>query len=266
VGGGPAWDPGVPWASGDCNEATQLIYVVSTAGNLYGFSPPTASFHLLGHLECPAMGWDPLSMAIDRQGRAWVHYWDGGIYRAELRTGQCEATGFSGGDAFHYFGMAFSADPSIPEGERLFIRQAGFYDLGTDPGVRSLGRVDTATLALTVLGEGEGANADLSGTGDGRVYGFVKGDDAAASVIAIDPADGATLDAAPLEGVTIGDAWAFAAWGGELSLFASGADPKDGTIVRRHDPVTGTTTEVDQVGFHVVGAGVSSCAPVDVPR
>lgn len=264
-GGSPAWDPGVPWSAEPCSEATKRIYVVSTAGGLYSYAPDTDTLHELGHLACDVPGFDPLSMAVDRQGRAWVHYWDGSIQLVDLQTGACEPSGFAS-SVFPYFGMAFAADAETPGGDRLFVRQAAFYDAGTDPGVRALGRIDTESLALEVLGTGEGANADLTGTGDGRLFAFVRRPDGAASVIELDPANGASLSDTLLPGVTIGTAWAFASWGGDLWLFSNGLEGQS-TAIRRFDPEAGVVTVVrPELGFSVVGAGVSSCAPIEPPR
>ena len=64
----------------------------------------------------------------------------------------------------------------------------------------------------------------------------------------------------------IGDAWAFAFWGGHFWLFTN-PNMMGSSQVDRYDPSANTTTtEVNSVGFRIVGAGVSTCAPVTPPR
>ena len=260
------WDPAAP-SGGTCSEVTDLIHVVTTAGDLYSFWPPTLQFHKLGHLDCGvgAGGFTPMSMAIDNQGFAHVLYWDGKVYDVDLQTGACEPSGFGGEPgSFYYFGMAYAADPSSPTGETLFVREAVFYDVGADPLVRMLGRLDLDTQTLDVVGSGEGANADLSGTGDGRLFAFVKNEDATASVVELDAKTGAAASVTPLGNVTIGDSWAFAHWGGALWLF-SGQDGQ-GMSVYQYQLATGEATLVATEGFRVIGAGVSTCVPVEPPQ
>jgi hypothetical protein len=270
-GGGGDWN-GHPWESTACSEPTQFVYVVTTGAQLYRFWPPTLSFELVGHLDCPT-NWTPMSMAIDRHATAWVLYMDQIVYRLDLATGNCFESGYNAehviGIPFGYFGMAFTADPSSPDAETLFVREAAFYDLGADPGVRPLGRFDTASTKIATLGVGLGANADLAGTGDGRLFGFEKlvdpdGVDALGTLAEYDTATGARIAVTELPGVTIGNAWAVAAWGGDVYLFSNAYGGT--TRVIRYDPETeGVDVVVDDVGFEVIGAGVSACAPVEPP-
>lgn len=271
-GEGGEWN-GKPWDGTACAEPTQFVYVVTTHSNLYRFWPPTLSFELVGHLDCPTT-WTPMSMAIDRNATAWVLYQDQVVYRVDLANGKCVESGYNAahelGIPFGYFGMAFTADTASPEGETLFVREAAFYDAGSDPGVRRLGRFDTGSATVAPIGEGSGANADLAGTGDGRLFGFEKvpgsdGADATGTLAEYDTATGARIAVTDLAGVTIGAAWAVAAWGGDVYLFSSGNDGK--TRVVRYDPEAETVeVVVPKVGFEVIGAGVSACAPIDPPK
>ena len=84
------------------------------------------------------------------------------------------------------------------------------------------------------------------------------------NVAEIDKSSGAILSQAPQPTVTIGSAWAFAFWGGDFWLFTN---PSGITSqVDRYQPSTGQTTTVKQnVGLSIVGAGVSTCAPIEPP-
>jgi hypothetical protein len=67
-----------------------------------------------------------------------------------------------------------------------------------------------------------------------------------------------------LPSVQIGDAWAFAFWGGDFWLFTSPTGPT--SKVDRYRPSDGTTTTmIPDTGIKIVGAGVSTCAPVVPP-
>jgi hypothetical protein len=269
--GGATW-AGLPWDDAACSEPTQFVYVVTTTSDLYRFWPPTLSFELVGHLDCPT-AWSPLSMAVDRHATAWILYWDQVVYRLDLATGHCIESGYNAEHVipgpFGYFGMAFAADASAVDEETLFVRQVAFFDQGADPGERTLGRFDTGTAAISAVGVGLGGNADLAGTGDGRLHGFEKVSnaqgDGLSRLVEYDPATGARIATTDLDGLTIGDAWAVAAWGGDLWLFSSTYEGS--TRVVRYAPATeALEVVVPDAGFEVIGAGVSSCAPIVPPK
>jgi hypothetical protein len=82
----------------NCSDIS--AYVVTAARNLYAFDPLTAAFTLVGPLVCPipAGSWRPFSMAVDRQGTAYVFWVDsdtqggfGGFYRISTVTAECAA-------------------------------------------------------------------------------------------------------------------------------------------------------------------------------
>ena len=104
--------------------------------------------------------------------------------------------------------------------------------------------------------------AELTGTGDARLYGFFTG--TPVIVAEIDKSNAAILTQAPQPTVNIGSGWAFAFWGGDFWLFT---DPAGfSSQVDRYQPSSGMTTTVKtNVGTTIVGAGVSTCAPVEPP-
>lgn len=263
------------WDGAECGEATQFIYVITTGSQLFRFWPPTASFEYVGNIDCPVtMGdWTPLSMSIDRMGQAWILYWDQVVYRLDLGTGKCLDSGYNPQHEipgpFGYFGMAFTADSASPQGESLFLRQVVFYENGSDPGTRSLGRFDTTNFTVTPIGDGLGGNADLAGTGDGRLFGFEKipsdSGDGQGQLAEYDPTSGARIAVTPLNGLMVGDTWAVAAWGGDIWLFTSLYG--ESTRVVRYQPSSGALdVVVPSAKIRVIGAGVSSCAPISPPK
>jgi hypothetical protein len=262
-----------------CAEGAALVYVVSAAGDLYSFEPEALAFKRIGRLDCPArFGATPNSMAVDRSGTAWLSYTDGTLFKASTRDAHCNATGFRVHQhGFASFGMAFVSTGKDLTDETLFVWGGHLWggrfvpsegdwpegDQGAESDAHGLGlaRVDRKNLRLEPIGRGRGAlgfiRADLTGTGDGRLYGFFA---SRPSVLAeIDVRTGATRDERPLDDITTGDAWAFSAWGGAFWMYW--APRGRSSRVTRMD-ADGTTHDVlVDIGFRIVGAGVSTCAP-----
>ena len=137
--------------------------------------------------------------------------------------------------------------------------------------------IDLSTMTLERFGPFPGAlasrNCELTGTGDGRLFGFFAGsiyDDAAsAAVVGLDPNTEAPTSQWPLPTIDTGSDWAFAFWGGDFYLFT--ADKYDAnnpyTTVSKFSPSDGSLTTIAQnIGFRVVGAGSSTCAPVSITQ
>ena len=247
----------------DCPTGTQLVYVVSEERMLYAFDPTQATFQLIGNVDC-AGGVYANSMAVDRSGNAWINYGDGSLWESSTKSGGCTATTFvPGQQGVALFGMGFSTKTPTSTDETLFI---------DDLGGNGLGFIDLSTMTLSLFGPFPGALAgrscELTGTGDGRLFGFFAGsfyDDAAsAAVVGIDPESEAPTQQWPLATLDTGSDWAFAFWGGDFYLFTadkySESDPY--TTVTRFRPSDGSVTVLAQdIGFRVVGAGSSTCAP-----
>jgi hypothetical protein len=243
------------------------VYVVSQENELYSFTPNTKVFNKVGRLECPTSGLaTPNSMAIDRAGTAWVNYSDGSLFRVSTGDASCVATSFEKNQGgFSKFGMAFATDGEESTSETLYI--SGLESVGT--GGRGLGRIDLGSMKLTMLGQYSGSlsgqGAELTGTGDGKLYGFFTTEPA--TLAEIDKDKGATSGDQPLDGVSTGNAWAFSFWGGDFWFYTSdGVSPSRVTQLK-----TSANDEIDVVledvgGFKIVGAGVSTCAPTTPPK
>jgi hypothetical protein len=74
----------------------------------------------------------------------------------------------------------------------------------------------------------------------------------------------------PLSQVTPPQApmYAFSFWGGDFYFYtATSPSPSTTTTVARYRPSTGKVeTYMTSIGFHIVGAGVSTCAPITAPK
>ncbi len=257
---------------GGCIEGNELIYVVDSDDDLHTFDPRTAQFQRRGRLACPAgAAWrdfgggaaSPFSMAVDRTGHAYVLYTSGELFRVDTQTLACVRTDFTPGDGgFELFGMGFVSDsPGRPE-ETLFIVGGRADDLGA--GV--LARVDLSTLRVVPVGPMPAAEygAELTGNANAELFAYRPGGQSA--VARLNRAQGGESMRWDLpQNREQPTAWAFAHWGGRYFVFittrALGGD--DTARVLRFDPNDGSTvTAADDTGRRVVGAGVSTCAPV----
>lgn len=266
TGSGGAGGGGPP---GDCSEAAKLIYVVGTGYELYSYHPPTKEFKQVGILNCPAGGFStPFSMAVDRQAIAWVLYNDGTIWNVDINDGaKCSPSSYIPNQAgFYTFGMGFVANMPGSTEETIYI---GNYS-GSD-----LGKIDPVALKAMHIGNYSGGNglngaAEITGTGDARLYGFFANANFGTTTVAeIDKTTAAIKSTIDLPQVSIGSGWAFAFWGGAFYLFTapSGTSQVTKLTIDPMNPNAGTTTvEVPSVGFVIVGAGVSTCAPVEPPK
>ena len=259
---GDAADVIVPVKS-DCPDAdATLVYVVTEQTEVLAFNPADASFRTLGHLDCPApnANWEPFSMAVDREGHAYVLYNNiademapGILYRVSLTTLACTTTAYRPGSTagFTTFGMGFSTNLGGPT-EQLYV--------AADDDPPRLGVIDTTTFQLTGVAnlDPRVQRAELTGTGDGRLYGFFQ-PGLTAEVGQIDKTTGALTSVSSLPGVSQGAGWAFGFWGGEFYLFTSPTG--FGSDITRFDPNDGSVTTIAHYSGTIVGAGVSTCAP-----
>lgn len=262
-------------------DGADLIYVVDDAYRLLSFDPRKLGmgdpFTLVGTLSCPASpSWPewgsatatPFSMSVDRNGVAWVLYSSGEIFHVDTKTAACTATSFAKGQAgFKLFGMGFVADSPGANEETLFIA-GGPVDAA---GAGNLGRVDPGTLAVTSIGPLASAeySPELTGTGDAKLYGYYPGS-VSTFIAELDKGTGSrgtSWNMSPL-GSTV-RAWAFAHWGGRFYVFVTTSDLflGDESNVYILDPANGgmTSTALSDIPYIIVGAGVSTCAPVFVP-
>jgi hypothetical protein len=251
----------------DCPDAgATLVYVVTEQQTLYSFDPPTGAFTSLGAFTCPTPGaaWAPFSMAVDHTGTAYVLFSNesesnavGLLYRVDLATLACVPLPYVGSQGpFATFGMGFvgNADGLT---DTLYIASYASSELGT---------LDLSTFLVHDVGSSV-SGAELSGTGDGRLFAFYAIDGGSSSAVGqLDPATGALianddLSSLPQVVQNVGG-WAFGFWGGEFYLFTTNPnDPGQSSILTRFNPADGSQTLVASLPDTVVGAGVSTCAP-----
>jgi hypothetical protein len=234
-------------------EGVTFIYLVTADRVVFAFDPEHGfTFANRGTLPCAPGG--AQSMAVDRTGHAYVESNDFQLFSVSLANlGGCRATPFAN-SGLGRFGMAFSSD-TADSGETLFLTGQAYTD------ANELVSVNLGDFQVTERGVFSNiGDAELTGTGDGRLYAFgVDGPGGASHLAQVDKQTAAILSDMTLP-FQENAAWAFAWWGGAFYFFTSGGGP---SIVRRLDPNTGAVATVANAPGVVVGAGVSTCAPLD---
>jgi hypothetical protein len=245
---------------------------------LYRFAPDKKFFAKIGHLACPTT-MQPNSMAVDRNAVAWVNYVAtdvatgldsaGAVYRVSTLDASCDgAPTVSLPGGWYRIGMGYSTNGAVGSAaETLYV--AG---VGTAAGAgRGLGTLNLASKAIVPLGPFTGSltgvDAELTGTGNGALFGLFTTNPV--TVAQINKATGATTSPVPMNGVPRPLDWAFSFWGGHFYLYTSpGQGLGLGSDVTDYDPATGAIDPayMTAIGFDIVGAGVSTCAPVTAPQ
>jgi len=259
-----------------CAEASKLVYVLSSSFDLLSFTPNTGTFALIGRVDC--MDTTPNSMAVDRSGTAWVNYASGNLFKVSTKDATCEKTTYKKQGGFARFGMAFASDAAGSESETLFIN--GIGDSIISAKGYGLFKVDQQTLKATELGDFSGTlkgqPAELTGRGDGKLFGFFT-TKPNATLAEIDKTTGATSNVQDLDGVSTGEAWAVSSWGGDFWFYTAALGAKSSTVTRLAASGDGALTKLKTNAadiaksnsdgtFKIVGAGVSTCAPLEPPK
>jgi len=251
--------PGGTGGGDGCDDETKgSIYILGQNKEFARFEPETQSLTVMGALQCPGQEFGTtFSMSVDRQGVAWVLFSGGQIYHVDTKTLVCTATPFVPcQSSFCQFGMGFVSDAPGATEETLYI--SGVYN--PSPGL-GLAKLDTKTLTLTPIADYDllaGKGAELTGTGDARLFGYFQ--DTPVRLAEIDKSNAHIVSHDDLIEVPSGTSWAFAFWGGSFYIMS-------GTGIRKYEPMSQITTLINgNVGFNIVGAGVSTCAPVIEPE
>jgi len=247
--------------SNGCSAAAMLVYVVDQNNQLSTFDPATKTFHDLGTLNCPATaGGTPFSMGIDRNATAWVEYSSSELFKVDTTSLACTKTSFHS-STLAQFGMGFSTDTAGGTTDTLFVAGGA----GPTQPTSQLAKLDTTTMVATNVANVTGW-PELTGTGNAELWGFFPSDSTGSGTPRVEKVNKATGAAATtwmlpsLQGMPT--AWAFAFWGGDYWIFLM-KDLEFSTTVYQIDGTNGTLKGMTNTGSRtIVGAGVSTCAPV----
>ncbi len=277
--------PMLPPGTCECAPHTDLILLLSAGGDLLSFDPESLAFETLVPTIMDETG-DPVvmpySIAVSRSGRAWVQrnlapgVLPGTMALCSLdinQGGECEyADGFGlfgwdingttpGTLGLGNYGTAFVTRDEAVEGEPcedLFLHSYRTEDEEGEA-IGDLARMDFDTMRLVELAATDYGRAELTGTGDGRLFAF--GGAAPAKLVEYDKATGAPIETVALDGLELTNAWAVAFWGGDFYFF-TGSDTTPGVSkVSRYDYDGDLSLEVivDATPTPIVGAGTSTC-------
>ena len=240
--------------SPDCPETVQQIYLLDSSANLYRFHPPSKELQQVATIDCDVGPLaSPYSMAISRDGTAYILYKAlgcVGIYPVSITTGVCgEKTDFAcGTDGFRSFGMGFVTLTSTSTLEDLYIGNAS-----------QLAILDPEDWEVDIMGALKG-NPEFTGNARGELWGFFTTTNPP-QVARLDKNTGRLLDTWKLPSLSsYPSAWAFAFWGGSFYIFYAALMATSTNVYRVEDGVI--EPYMIDTGKRIVGAGVSTCAPV----
>ena len=242
-----------------CPEGSQFIYLVDTSYNLIKFDPGDKSGNYLTtlfHIECPGVSATPRSMAVDRDANAWVLFHDNIIRKINIKTQACtdvkdySPTPWTGG------GMAFSLDQVGGSSETLYTGNSS---------ARRFGVIHSQTFEyddLAYYPSYYDHSPELTGTGLAKLLAFSPGS-SQQYINEIDKSTGEVSKTYTLPGAGgYVSAWAFAHWGGYFFMF----ETVDGSNNIYRFDIVNNKVEPFYIGtpYNVVGAGVSTCAPIEI--
>lgn len=254
------------------------IFVLSDDAEIWKYVPDTqnpqnpGTFSKIGNLDCGG-NTNTFSMAVDRNGFAWVMFGPAGpnagdIWKADLtNNAACSDPGYAPGQqGVELFGMAFVSNSEFDACDKLYGNTYdGMGPFSEGPNAGTFLTVDPDTLVLSTIGPTNYNGAELTGTGDGRAFMFAG---VPAKLIEIDKTNGQVIDTWNL-GLSLTNAFAFAFFGGDFYLFTESDgnpskskvswfdfDDSDGQFA------AGPININNDAPIRIVGAGVSTCAPI----
>jgi hypothetical protein len=240
----------------DCPDAgATLVYLITEENTLLSFYPPTLGFTTIGKIACPGTSSTPFSMGVDRLGTAYSCFGDGHLFEINTADAQCQSTSYAPDqDGFQTFCMGYAGLPD--GGDRLYVVDCN----GGSSSSLGLGWINTTAFTLNVVGplQPTEPSCELTGTADGRLFGFCLNSGSGSQVIQIDPTDAHVIAANNLKVGTPNDGFAFAYWGGDFWIFTT---PGGTSTVTQWDPISLVEKNVATYNGSIVGAGVSTCAP-----
>ena len=247
----PEPEPEDPAPADDCADTSDLVYAIDRGlERLMLYDPATTRFEVLGELDCPSWS-TPASMAVSREGFAYVRYSDNVVYEVDLTDLSCVETDLGLPSGFGSFGMGYATDAAGTWRDRMYVADAD-----------TLGRVDDASWSVQRVG-GMPSQSELTGNARGELWAFLPLERTPA-LVQLDTETGAELDRISLSGfpdLRDLDTFAFASWGGEFTVFVRTYGMGHSTDVYQVGADGRLERTLADVGFDVVGAGVSTCAP-----
>ena len=243
----------VPPPVDDCEETSELLYAVDkNDGGLYLFDPVGGSFELLGIPDCGMFSGTPASMAVARNGIAYVRYSSSTLYAIDVETLECSETQMSV-SSFGKFGMGYATLHGNTWQDELFIANRN-----------TLAKLNTTTFQVENIGPLP-SQSELTGNALGELWGVFPLE-TPAQIMELDRSSGQ-----PQRSITLTfmpspmniDTFAFATWGGDFYVFLRLYGMGESTRVYRVSTTGFTEVLSNETGRNIVGVGVSTCAPTE---
>jgi len=256
----------------DCAPGTDVIYVLSDDAELWSYDPLTNSFAFVGGFQCNFEA-GTFSMGVDRNGIAWVMFQSGDLYTLDVNNPNiCVDPGYvPGGNGFQLFGMAFVSESVDNPCDRLYGNTySGGFGFQEGPNFGTLGSLDPDTLTMSAIGFTDYDGAELTGTGDGRLFEFAGVNPA--KLVELDKTDASVIDILPLGSLELTNAFAFAFFGGDFYMFTENDSlvASQVTHLDYDDDDMSGMQELEVIEsdapIRIVGAGVSTCVPIINPQ
>jgi hypothetical protein len=250
----------------DCAENTDLIYVLSDDAELWSFDPSNNQFALVGALNCGNSSlFGTFSMSVSRAGIAWVMFQDDKLYKIDVNQQPltCVDSGWTPTSGFELFGMGFVSNSLVDPCEKLYMHDwSGFGGFSEGANVGTLGAMEPSDLSVEVLGSINYDGGELTGTGDGRLFAFAGANPA--KLVEYDKSDASVIQTTNLTGLNLTNAFAFAHYDGDFFFFTESDSNTTISKVTYYDPDNPGvfSTVVPTAPIRIVGAGVSTCAPL----
>ncbi|MCO4745884.1 MAG: hypothetical protein KC912_13905 [Proteobacteria bacterium] len=248
----PVTDPmDDPPPGDDCDHTSDLIYVIDRGEEaIYTFDPGTQQFAFVGDLDCGSFEGSPASMAIGRDGNAYVRYSSNSLFAVDLDTMACSATDY--GTSFGSFGMGYATQNDETWRDDLYVANAG-----------SLARVNLQSYALENVGSLP-SQSELTGNAAGELWAFLPLE-SPALLVRLDKTNAEVVQSHSLPAFSLVDldTFAFANWGGEFFLFVRYYGMGNSTDIYKVSRSGQMSRVASDTGMDVVGAGVSTCAPTE---
>ena len=237
----------------DCEDTSDLLYAVDKGdGGLYLFDPSAGSFELLGIPDCGMFSGTPASMAVARNGIAYIRYSSSTLYAVDVETLECTETDMSV-SSFGKFGMGYATLHSNTWQDELFIANRD-----------TLAKLNTSTFQVETIGVLP-SQSELTGNALGELWGVFPLE-SPAQIMELDRESGQ-----PQQSITLSfmpspmniDTFAFATWGGDFYVFLRLYGMGESTRVYRVSTTGHTEVLSNATGRNIVGVGVSTCAPTE---
>jgi hypothetical protein len=162
-----------------------------------------------------------------------------------------------GAEGFEKFGMGYATNGPDTHDETLFI---GNSFTGT------LAGVDIGSGAVSVVGDLPATGPEFTGNAIGELWAYFPYTDPP-QAMHIDKGTAEALESLDLSLLPSAEgaleaAWAWAFWGGSFYIFYYVNPPDPSTTVYKLERDGTISAYIEDTGFRIVGAGVSTCAPV----